>query len=157
MQRLIDHLLAAGRLKGDERRVALADHKPQLSAGEQKLVERLNEAHEQAGFQPPDMKALTDLAGGKAGALPDLLALGVAEGRLVRVDADLYLGRQWEHQLRQRLGEALRDGGRMTVSQIRELLGTSRKYAVPFCEYLDRIGFTRREGDVRVLGDADAT
>ena len=37
------------------------------------------------------------------------------------------------------------------VSQIRELLATSRKFAVPICEYLDRSGFTRRQGDLRVL------
>jgi selenocysteine-specific elongation factor len=39
----------------------------------------------------------------------------------------------------------------LTVSQIREILGTTRKYAMPFCEHLDRIGFTRRQGDLRVL------
>ncbi|MBX3412622.1 MAG: SelB C-terminal domain-containing protein [Pirellulales bacterium] len=39
----------------------------------------------------------------------------------------------------------------MTVSQIRGLWGTTRKFAVPFCEYFDRIGFTRREGDRRRL------
>jgi selenocysteine-specific elongation factor len=42
----------------------------------------------------------------------------------------------------------------MTLSQIRETLGTTRKYAVPLCEYLDREGFTRREGDLRVLAAA---
>jgi selenocysteine-specific elongation factor len=39
----------------------------------------------------------------------------------------------------------------VTVAEIRDLLGTTRKYAVPFCEYLDRVGVTRREGDLRVL------
>jgi selenocysteine-specific elongation factor len=33
-------------------------------------------------------------------------------------------------------------------------LGTTRKYAVPFCEYLDRVGVTRRAGDLRILGFA---
>ena len=36
-------------------------------------------------------------------------------------------------------------------SEIRDLLGTTRKYAVPLCEYLDRVGVTRREGDLRFL------
>ena len=49
------------------------------------------------------------------------------------------------------LRESLSDRDGMTLSAIRELLGTTRKYAVPFCEYLDRIGFTKRKGDVRVL------
>ena len=35
------------------------------------------------------------------------------------------------------------------MAEIRDLLGTTRKYAVPLCEYLDRVGVTRREGDLR--------
>jgi selenocysteine-specific elongation factor len=50
------------------------------------------------------------------------------------------------------LRERLEQDGRMSVSQIKDLLGTTRKFAVPICEHLDRIGFTRREGDVRVPG-----
>ena len=37
----------------------------------------------------------------------------------------------------------------MTVSGVRAGLGTTRKYAVPLLEYLDRSGVTRREGDLR--------
>ena len=40
------------------------------------------------------------------------------------------------------------------MSELRDLLGTTRKYAVPIGEYLDRIGLTKREGDVRRLGPA---
>jgi selenocysteine-specific elongation factor len=41
------------------------------------------------------------------------------------------------------------------VAEIRDLLGTSRKFAVPICEYLDRIRLTRREGDLRVLASGE--
>ena len=33
-------------------------------------------------------------------------------------------------------------GPGLTVAEIRDLLGTTRKYAVPLCEYLDRVGIT---------------
>ena len=36
-----------------------------------------------------------------------------------------------------------------TVSQLREALGTSRKYAVPLAEWMDAQGITRRVGDLR--------
>jgi selenocysteine-specific elongation factor len=42
--------------------------------------------------------------------------------------------------------------GPVTVAQIRDLLGTSRKYAVPLCEWLDQSGATLRRGDTRLLG-----
>jgi selenocysteine-specific elongation factor len=44
------------------------------------------------------------------------------------------------------------EGGAATVSQLREALGTTRKYAVPLLEKLDATGITRRNGDVRELG-----
>jgi selenocysteine-specific elongation factor len=53
--------------------------------------------------------------------------------------------------MRQRVHDKLSGGPGATVAEIRDLLGTTRKYAVPLCEYLDRIGVTKREGDMRVL------
>ncbi len=40
--------------------------------------------------------------------------------------------------MRRRVAERLASGAGATVAEIRDLLGTTRKYAVPFCEYLDR-------------------
>ena len=41
--------------------------------------------------------------------------------------------------------------GPLRAARIKEILGTSRKYAIPLLEYLDAAGFTRRRGDVREL------
>jgi selenocysteine-specific elongation factor len=41
--------------------------------------------------------------------------------------------------------------GPFTVSNLREAVGTSRKYAVPLAEHLDRVGFTKRSGDTRTV------
>ena len=41
--------------------------------------------------------------------------------------------------------------GSLTVAQLRDEAGVSRKYALAALEYFDQIGFTRREGDARVL------
>ncbi|WP_419943897.1 selenocysteine-specific translation elongation factor [Candidatus Poriferisodalis sp.] len=40
----------------------------------------------------------------------------------------------------------------VTVAEIREELGTTRKYALPLVGYLDRTGVTRRRGDLRIAG-----
>jgi selenocysteine-specific elongation factor len=39
----------------------------------------------------------------------------------------------------------------MTAADFRDLLGTSRKYAVPLLEWLDGRGVTIRSGDYRTL------
>lgn len=50
--------------------------------------------------------------------------------------------------------EMCKSGNAFTVSELREHLGTSRKYILPLVNYLDSQGFTRRAGDFRVPGPA---
>jgi selenocysteine-specific elongation factor len=47
-------------------------------------------------------------------------------------------------------------GKEASVSEIRQELDSTRKYVVPFMEYLDRIGFTKRDGDRRVLCESES-
>ena len=40
----------------------------------------------------------------------------------------------------------------VTVAQVRDALGTTRKHALPLLAQLDATGVTRRRGDVRIAG-----
>src|SRR5262249_61917874 len=111
--------------------------------------ESMVRAYESAKFQPPDPASFANQAGGNSASLTDLLELSVAEGQLVRIAEAIYLHRDAETQMRKLVGDRLAAGKGRTVAEIRDLLSTTRKYAVPLCEYLDRIGLTRREGDLR--------
>jgi len=150
LQAVTDRLLAAKLLVGNVRRVARADFKPKLSVNQRKLKDRIVEAHTTAGFTPPEPKEFVNLAAGNAAALNDIFAVAVAEGLLVKVTDEVYLSTEAEAEMRRRVAERLRTGPGATVAEIRDLLGTTRKFAVPICEYLDRIGLTRRDGDLRV-------
>jgi selenocysteine-specific elongation factor len=153
LQAVTDQLLAAKKLVGDARRLARADFKPKLSANQRKLKDKIVDAHVAAGFTPPEPKEFVNQAAGNAAALGDIFEVACAEGFLVRVTDDIYLSAESEAEMRRRVTERLRHGPGATVAEIRDLLGTTRKYAVPVCEYLDRVGLTRREGDLRVLID----
>jgi selenocysteine-specific elongation factor len=109
------------------------------------------ESHAAAGCQPPDAKQFAAHAGGNAAALKDIYEVAVAEGWLVKAADDLFLHADVEADMRARVAERLKGGATATVAEIRDLLGTTRKFAVPLCEYLDRIGLTRRTGDLRSL------
>ena len=45
-----------------------------------------------------------------------------------------------------------KDQNEMRIGDLNELFGQSRKHAVPALEHFDRIGLTRRLGDIRVAG-----
>jgi selenocysteine-specific elongation factor len=145
-----DRLVARGELTATAGRLACSGFRPKLSANMLRLKETIVEAHRAAEFHPPEPASFAAKAGGNAGHLGELFDVCVAEGVLVRVADGLYLHTEAEAEMRRRLTERFAAGGGLTVAEIRDLLGTSRKYAVPLCEYLDRVGLTRREGDLRL-------
>jgi selenocysteine-specific elongation factor len=150
----VDRLVQRKQLVGDLRRVARADFKPKLSNTQRKLKDKIVVALQEAAFQPPEPSSFAGQAGGNAANLADLLEVCVAEGQLVRVTDDIYLHSDAEAEMRRRVRDRLAAGPGLTVAEIRDLLGTTRKYAVPLCEYLDRVGVTRRDGDLRQLAAA---
>lgn len=154
---VIDHLIKAGEIEGDENAIAAVGHEPKLTAAQRALHDRIVEAFHAAGFAPPDPMSLATGDAASRAAVRQLLDLCVAEGNLTHLGGALYLHHEHERRLRTRVAEALRSESQgMTVAQIRDVIGSTRKFTVPLCEYLDRIGLTRRAGDLRHLADAHA-
>jgi len=153
---LIERLKAGGKATADARTVALKGFEPKLSQGERRLKAELAEALTAGGFSPPDLADLTARAGGKGAVVAELLALLRDEERAVEVSPQLYLEFEAAAELRRRVVARLGGGATMTMAELRDLLGTTRKYAVPIGEYLDRTALTVRDGDARRLGPAAA-
>lgn len=150
---IIDRLKAQGQVTADARTAALADHVPKLSQKERQLKAEIAHAVSAAGLAPPGPDELAARAGPRASAIPDLLNLLIDEERIVEISPQLYLDYDVAGSLRSRVIERLSDGSRITMAELRDMLGTTRRYAVPIGEYLDRIGLTVREGDLRRLGE----
>jgi len=150
---VLQSIAGAGRVRLSGKGVALVGHGPKLSAGERKLLGQLIQQYRQAGFQPPTVSECQRQAASNRDSVPQLIALAAADGDLVEISPPFCLHADVERQLRATLREELADGAGLTLSQIREILNTTRKYAVPICEYLDRVGFTQRNGDLRVLAE----
>jgi selenocysteine-specific elongation factor len=155
----VERLLQHKKLIGDLRRIARADFKPKLSGNQRKLKDKLVAAYQEARFQPPEPASFANQAGGNSASLKDLLDVCMAEGLLVQIADDVFLHADAEADMRKTIQDKLAAGSGLTVAEIRDLLGTTRKYAIPLCEYLDRTGVTRREGDLRFLArqGADAS
>jgi selenocysteine-specific elongation factor len=148
---ILDRLQARGKVVVDRRSVAIAGYEPKLSQGERKLKNELAETIRTGAMSPPDLAEMIASAGSRSPIVPELLALLRDENRLVEIHPSLYLDADVESNMRRQVQDRLADGSTLTMADLRDLLGTTRKYAVPIGEYLDRIGLTRREGDVRRL------
>ncbi|HJR45625.1 MAG TPA: selenocysteine-specific translation elongation factor [Actinomycetota bacterium] len=130
-------------LVADGATVRLATHSIGLTPEQERERERVLQAIDASGYQPPPAPELQVDA--------RLLRALVESGDLVKVDA-FYLTAAGAAEARRLVRDRIAEAGPVTVADIRDLLGTSRKYAVPLCEWLDATGATRRQGDVRVLG-----
>jgi selenocysteine-specific elongation factor len=127
----------------EEAVVRLREHRVSLSPAEEQERGRLLSRIGDAGFSPPLRSEL--------GADPDLLRALTREGALVAV-ADFFLTKDAAETVKGTVREAIEREGPLSVAQIRDILGTTRKYAVPICEWLDATGATLRRGDTRILG-----
>ncbi len=125
---------------------------PKLTEQEQTLYLEIVQAFESRRFGPPSPGELARQTTSSAKVVQEMIDLGVSQNKLKHLGGDLFLSTQVERELRQVVVSAIQRSNGMTVSQIRQLLNTSRKCAVPLCEYLDREGITRRVGDERLIG-----
>lgn len=139
-----------GLVRLDGPRVALADHKVELSKAEQRAATRLLAILDQGGSTPPSLaEALSATGGSKR------LATALAQdGRLVLLAPDIALSRRTYDAWLGAVRDLFLAAPSVTVREVRDALGTSRKYALALLEYLDSRAVTRRVGDARLwLGD----
>jgi selenocysteine-specific elongation factor len=151
---LIDRMATAKRLIAGEQGVALPTFEPKLTQAERRALATIGKALRDGGFSPPEFGDLVAATGQKTATVSDLLGLLVEEGQAVAVSRELYLDSEVGGELVQRVRTSLLERGAMTMAELRDVLGTTRKYAVPIGEYLDRIGLTTRQGDTRRLASS---
>jgi selenocysteine-specific elongation factor len=73
------------------------------------------------------------------------------QGVLVKLEEEMYFHRDTLAELAELVKRTIQQKGSLSVGEFRDLTGSSRKFVVPLLEYFDRLGLTRRVGDVRVL------
>jgi selenocysteine-specific elongation factor len=81
----------------------------------------------------------------------DILNILVKEKSIVRISDSLYLSAASYEAMMTLLKTFFSNKSELTVAEFRDILKTSRKYALPFLEYLDSSRITLRTGDVRKL------
>lgn len=131
--------------------VALSGYGPKLSKGQKVLLDELLSKLHAAGLKPPTAVELQKTAAKNKDAVPELLTMASENGDIVKANNEYYFHAEIIDDAKSKIRTAIEESGGMTMSDIRTLIDTSRKWAVPLCEYLDDSGFTKRDGDLRIL------
>ena len=143
----LDLLVKDGSLVVDGAVIRVASWQPRLDAAQRARMEALRDTLRHAAAEPPDVAELERIHGPDA---PALLRHLEREGAVVAVESDRYYDRGAMLALLARLGEAMESGRPYAPTELRDLLGVSRKYLIPLLEHCDRVGYTERHGNGRL-------
>lgn len=129
--------------------VRLSTFKVALSQVDETVKTKILELLEKSGFQPPTKEELSQSLKMDQKRFSDILKLMSKEGSLVRINDSMYLTSSTYKRMIENLKNFFSKKPEMTVAEFRDVLNTTRKYALPFLEYLDSNKITLRVGDIR--------
>jgi selenocysteine-specific elongation factor len=145
-------LLAAQKVVARDGNVLrLPDYRVRLRDDERALTEKVKTALGSNPLAPPDLKQIEKDLGVTRAKLSEVVRVMERERMLVRVATDLYFLKSHVDKVKELLYIYFSTHGEITAATFRDLLGSSRKYAIGLLEYFDREGITARVGDTRKL------
>ena len=149
---LIAEMVASGTLAHNENTFSLPDFRvtytPQMSA----LKDKIEDEYKRRGSEAPETEEILPLfKENEQRAAAELIEVLRREGRLEKLSPNCYIHKDCFTDAVEVLKNFTKEKGRITLSEYRDLLGTSRKFAVRILEYLDQQNITRLVDDARVL------
>lgn len=143
--RLVEQALLEGLIEEDNRLIRLSGHTIRFTEVQQSQVDELLMRFSRAGVNSPSVKeAQAEVGEDVYFALVDLK-------ELVQLNEEVVYARPQYDTLVGKIRDFLIQNQRVNAAEVRDLLETSRKYAIALLEHLDDVHVTRRVGDNREL------
>jgi len=148
---LLSSLGAEGVVATERDKARLASHAVRLSPEQQRVVDALEAEFSRAEAAPPSAADALGRAGVAGDEEHELFQVLVQSGKLVRVKDSLFFHARALDSIQTKLVTFLRERKEIGPSDIKDLLGISRKYAIPLLEFFDQRRVTARVGERRIL------
>ena len=145
---LVQEQVSTGKLVRLEESLALPEHRQQLSARQEVEAASILRMLQQTPSSPPTMREISTAIPGSTGLVKYL----AQKGELVELPDGVLMASSQFKTLQKQVEQLLAENGKITIQDLAARFGFSRKYTIPILTHMDRIGITRREGDVRVPG-----
>ncbi|MBT4161134.1 MAG: selenocysteine-specific translation elongation factor, partial [Gammaproteobacteria bacterium] len=151
LEQAIAELVAREELQQDGNLVKRPGQGVQLSKKELATFEKILPLIQADPIKPPVLHDLAKSMNLDPKSLEKILNQVVKTGQLIKPVKNRYFVPEAIETLKLCLHEAANDAGQFTVQQYRDAAGTGRNLAIELLEYFDRLGITRRQGDVRQI------
>jgi selenocysteine-specific elongation factor len=123
----------------------------ELSPAEAEIRQALKSGFRRLGLKAPAPDEVIQKLGLERSAARKILQLMIRDGGLTKVSEDLVVDPGAMEEMIERIRNRKSTNPKLEVGDFKDLIGVSRKYAIPLLEYLDRRRVTRRVGGARVI------
>jgi selenocysteine-specific elongation factor len=144
---LIDFLINIGKIGLKKGIVFLLSRKPKISSQQKILISKILKILKDNPTNPPNEKTLiSQITGGK-----EIIDFLIQEGEIIKLIDGILLESKNYDIMKNKLIDFLKINGSISIAQVRELLGISRKYIIPLLNKMDEEKITQRKENVRIL------
>ncbi|HML74577.1 MAG TPA: selenocysteine-specific translation elongation factor [Anaerohalosphaeraceae bacterium] len=150
---MVSRLLEQSKIVTRKDRLALAGFVEQFKSPEARLMGQVELLFGQNLFSPPSAEELAAFLKTHVSQIEKTIKLLCDQKRLCRVELGMYFHADAIEQAKQRIANHVKTEGqgRLESVDFKYLIDTTRKFAIPLLDYMDKIGFTRRVGNTRYL------
>jgi len=151
LEQALSKLEESGALQIRNDKVRRSSFQIQISTEETKAKKELETLLHKTRFATPRKAELPEQLSHKKDRLEKVLKLLIDEGTILLLKDDVLLHYENLKEAIDLISKTIHDTGPIEAAQVRDLIGTTRKYVIPLLEHLDKIGITRRVDNRRVL------
>ena len=153
LEKILQTLAVLHKIKLKGTQVALDGFQVKLTDRQEKFILKVALELEKSGPNVPNPREIAFLLKVPIQAVDTILRLGLESGKWVKIAEDIYYTMVQIEVFRNTVKELSIQKNGFSAADVRDVLKTSRKYAVPLLEYFDKLGFTTRVEDLRYLNE----
>jgi selenocysteine-specific elongation factor len=148
---VVDELLQRQAVQRSGQWLHLPEHRAVLSDREQQLARKLQLAIIAGRFDPPWVRELAATMQASDDEVRGVLRKCAVQGEVCQVVRDLFYHRECIRELARVLKGLAQDRDVVEAAQYRDAIGVGRKRTIQILEFFDRVGYTRRTRNARVV------
>ena len=142
-----------GKIKSVADRYALADFEVHLTKKQNALKTKLLQIYHKMGLEVENLDDVyVQFERNELADCKQVLESLVSGGELVMLTPQLCIERRIYEDIWEKTKQHFAEHGELTLAEFRDMLGTSRKYALAVLEYYDKNKILKKDGDVRHPG-----
>lgn len=148
IDRIFNQLINQKLLKEQDGFIALPNFEITVSSDNQKIHDEIIAAFTSGKFAPP---APDEIAAKypKIKNINQILSKMITDGDLVRLSEKIFMAKSAYEEALEKVKNLENEKGEIILADVRDVLGTSRKYALGLLEYWDNKKITKKNGDIR--------